>query len=214
MKTSFIDDDFNLIANITIVGDSGVGKTNLLLRYCRDTFTENLKTTIGVDFYTKYINVQEDRIKLKIFDTAGQERFRAIVSTYYRNSNGIVLVYDITNRNSFNHLSSFLKEIKNLKPEAKLLVVGNKTDLGNNRHISFQEGVELATDNHALFAETSAKTNLEDCVGKAMGSLIESIYQAEIDEQKKIEKENMSQVEKNTIQLFLEPEIKEPKCPC
>ena len=150
--------DVDHIFKILIIGDSSVGKSNLLLRFSDDTFHDTFLPTIGVDFKIKTLNVSNNKIKLNIWDTAGQERFKTITATYYKGSHGIVLVYDITDRNSFTNISNWLKEIKKQAgPGVVKFLVGNKCDLQEERNVTFQEGKELADSIGVSFLETSAK---------------------------------------------------------
>jgi len=143
---------------LLIIGESGVGKTCLLLRFTDDSFTANHLTTIGIDFKIKIINLEEKLIKLQIWDTAGQERFRTITKTYYRGAQGYVLVYDITSKDSFDHVKYWLGEIKkNGNDFVPKVIVGNKSDLEDRRLISTEEGKKFAEEKSIPFMETSAK---------------------------------------------------------
>eukprot|EP00300_Choanocystis_sp_HF-7_P006585 c14789_g1_i1.p1 GENE.c14789_g1_i1~~c14789_g1_i1.p1 ORF type:complete len:209 (+),score=43.83 c14789_g1_i1:1-627(+) len=142
-----------------LIGDSNVGKSCLLLRFADESFTESYISTIGVDFKIRSIDDENKTIKLQIWDTAGQERFRTISSTYYRGAHGIIVVYDITNRESFENVQRWLQEIeKYAKEGVHKLLVGNKLDLQAQRQISYIEGKEFADKNRLTFMETSAKS--------------------------------------------------------
>ena len=150
-----------------IVGDSCVGKSSILGRYTEDRYDDqNTGATIGVEFGTKIVNINDKYIKLQIWDTAGQERFRSIIRMYYRGSIGILLCYDSTNRESFNSIKNWICEIQNLIiTKNKIILVATKTDDIINNQISKHEGAQLAEENGFLFIETSAKTgkNIEKC---------------------------------------------------
>lgn len=151
------------IFKILLLGDSSVGKTCFLLRYVEDTFTGNHISTIGVDYKIKIITSKDsqDLIKLQIWDTAGQDRFRCITKNYYRGSNGIMLIYDITNQSSFTNIKNWISQIKEyLGEEACITLVGNKVDLESNRKIATDEGRKFAMDNKLSFFEASAKENI------------------------------------------------------
>lgn len=117
---------------MVLIGDTGVGKSCLLLRFADDTFTENYISTIGVDFRFRTVKIDKKTIKLQIWDTAGQERFRTITSAYYRGADGIIMVYDVTSEESFRHINDWLTEVNRYAAEnTSKLIVGNKTDLPN-----------------------------------------------------------------------------------
>ncbi len=148
-----------------LIGDSGVGKSNLLLRFTRDTVDLQSKTTIGVEFATRSINVDGKTVKAQIWDTAGQERYRAITSAYYRGAVGALLVYDITNRKTFESVERWLKELRE-HADSKIVVmlVGNKCDLAESRQVDVEEGTACAAKFGLSFLETSAlnATNVEE----------------------------------------------------
>lgn len=150
--------DYNFLFKLLIIGDSHVGKSNLLLRFTESTFHSSFQPTIGVDFKIKSLVVDDTPIKLQLWDTAGQERFRNITNSYYKGAHGIVIVYDITNHVTFNSVESWLEEAEKhgAKGLAKILV-GNKTDLPELRQVSTEEGARKAKQNDMAFMETSAK---------------------------------------------------------
>lgn len=153
--------DYDNIFKIIIVGDSGSGKSNILLRYSDNCYCENYITTIGVDFKIKTIKFHDLLIKLQIWDTAGQERFASIVRNYFRDADGIFIVYDITNRQSFDHVSKWMNMInENSKSNAISYLIGNKSDLIEAREVSESEGKDLASSLGIRFHETSAKDNV------------------------------------------------------
>eukprot|EP00450_Noctiluca_scintillans_P012054 CAMPEP_0194504040 /NCGR_PEP_ID=MMETSP0253-20130528/28720_1 /TAXON_ID=2966 /ORGANISM="Noctiluca scintillans" /LENGTH=200 /DNA_ID=CAMNT_0039346385 /DNA_START=53 /DNA_END=655 /DNA_ORIENTATION=+ len=142
-----------------IIGDSGVGKSSILLRFCDDEFNEKQASTIGVDFKTKMMQVKEKKLKLALWDTAGQERFRTLTSSYYRGAQGIILVYDCSSRASFEHVRFWQEEVRkySTNQDAILMLIANKVDL-SNAEVTRQEGEEFAFANSMMFIETSAKT--------------------------------------------------------
>ncbi|CBZ53035.1 putative Ras family domain-containing protein [Neospora caninum Liverpool] len=150
--------DYDHLFKLVLIGDSGVGKSCLLLRFSDDAFTESYITTIGVDFRFRTINVDNEIVKLQIWDTAGQERFRTITSAYYRGADGIVLVYDVTDRDSFGHVDEWLAEVNRYANENTCkILVGNKCEKADDRQVSAEEGQRKAEELGISFIETSAK---------------------------------------------------------
>lgn len=147
-----------------IIGDTGVGKSCLLLQFTDKRFRTDHDLTIGVEFGARLINIDGRQIKLQIWDTAGQESFRSITRSYYRGAAGALLVYDISRRDTFIHLSRWLEEVRqNSNPHMTIILIGNKTDL-ERREVTFQEGQDFARQHGLIFLETSAKTaqNVEE----------------------------------------------------
>ena len=152
---------YDYLFKILIIGDSGAGKSCLMLRYTRDDYRDNYMTTIGVDFQTRFIQIKNEIIKLLLWDTAGQEKFRSITEAYYRGSHGVLIVYDITDLKSFKNIKRWLSDIKSHALEdVQILLVGNKCDLIENRQVSYEQGKKLADDVGINFIETSAKTSM------------------------------------------------------
>ena len=142
---------------LLLIGDSGVGKSCLLLRFADDTYTESYISTIGVDFKIRTIELDGKTIKLQIWDTAGQERFRTITSSYYRGAHGIIVVYDVTDNESFNNVKQWLHEIDRYACESvNKLLVGNKSDLRHLRAVETDEAMAFAEQHNLAFIETSA----------------------------------------------------------
>ncbi len=150
---------YDYLFKLLIIGESGVGKTCLLLQFTEGSFTTNHLTTIGIDFKIKIINLEEKQIKLQIWDTAGQERFRTITKTYYKGAHGIILTYDVTDENSFKNVRNWVKQIEqNAQTNVCKVLVGNKCDR-EDRKVSYEEGAKLAKEFNMQFFETSAKSN-------------------------------------------------------
>lgn len=159
---------------LVLIGDSGVGKSCLLLRFADDTYTESHISTIGVDFKIRTIQLDGKTIKLQIWDTAGQERFRTITSSYYRGAHGIIVVYDTTDSETFEHVKTWLHEIDRYASEnVNKLLVGNKSDLTSKRQVEVEAAKEFASSVSIPFLETSAKnaTNVEDAFMTMAGEI-------------------------------------------
>jgi len=156
-----------------------VGKSCILLRYSDDVFNSTHISTIGVDFKIRTIQFKEKTIKLQIWDTAGQERFRTITTSYYKGAHGIILVYDITKRESFENLQSWCNDIKSYADEdVGTILIGNKLDLESQRQVSTQEGEEWASKLGIPFLETSAKASQN--VESAFTKMVERIFEKKI----------------------------------
>lgn len=156
--------EYDYLFKLLVIGDSGVGKSCLLMRFADDQYTESFISTIGVDFKIKTIEFDGKTVKLQIWDTAGQERFRTITSSYYRGAHGIIIVYDCTNADTFNNVPTWLSEIdKYANDNVQKILVGNKCDLVQKKVVEYQQGKELADQLSIPFLETSAKnsTNVE-----------------------------------------------------
>ena len=182
---------------LVLLGDSGVGKTNLISRYISNNFDENTRATIGVEFFCKNFRINKKRtIKVEIWDTAGQERYKAITSVYYKGAKGAFIVYDITSRKTFENIDKWIGEIKErTTDDVKLIIIGNKTDLNNEREVKSEEALIKYQDMDIPLIETSA---LEDTnVNEAFINLIKIVYKdiarKEIEERKSISDNKISQ---------------------
>ncbi|KAG0372136.1 hypothetical protein BGX24_000680 [Mortierella sp. AD032] len=162
---------------LLLIGSSGTGKSSLLMRFVDGVFLapDEISATIGVDFKVKVIDVEGKKYKLTIWDTAGQERFRTLTSSYYRGAQGVILVYDVSNRDSFNDLQTWFNELDTYcsSKEVVRMIVGNKVDKESSREVSKQEGQEFARKLQTLFVECSAKTKLG--VQQAFDELVQQI---------------------------------------
>jgi Ras-related protein Rab-1A len=151
--------DYDYIFKILLIGDSFVGKSSILIRYADKIFDQEFDTTIGVDFRIKMLDIEDKKVKLQIWDSAGQDRFRSIVSSYYRNCQGIIMVFDVSNRDSFSNIKDWWEEIKKYANEnVRLILVGNKNDLYEKK-ISYEEAKEFADMLNIKYIETSVKNN-------------------------------------------------------
>jgi len=159
-----------------IIGDTGVGKSCLLLQFTDKRFQPVHDLTIGVDFGARMITIDNRQIKLQIWDTAGQESFRSITRSYYRGAAGALLVYDITRRETFNHLTRWLEEARqNANQSMVIMLIGNKSDLDHRRQVTKEEGEQFAKEHGLIFLETSAKTAAN--VEEAFINTAQKIYQ-------------------------------------
>ncbi|OZJ06750.1 Ras-related protein Rab-11A [Bifiguratus adelaidae] len=151
------DDEYDYLFKVVLIGDSGVGKSNLLARFTRNEFNLESKSTIGVEFATRSIQVDNKTIKAQIWDTAGQERYRAITSAYYRGAVGALLVYDIAKHATYENVNRWLKELRDhADSNIVIMLVGNKSDLRHLRAVPTEEAKQFAAENGLSFIETSA----------------------------------------------------------
>ena len=167
---------YELLYKVIIIGDTGVGKSNILSRYVKDEFSSNSKSTVGVELGIKFLKIKNTNTKIQIWDTAGQERYKAITSSYFKGSNGCFIVYDITSESSFNNIENWYAEIqKETSKDIPILLVGNKCDLEDERKVPIEKGKEKAKNLNCAFFETSAlkKINIE----KIFEELVNNIYE-------------------------------------
>jgi len=168
------DQNFDYMFKLLIIGNSSVGKTSFLFRYADDSFTSAFVSTVGIDFKVKTVFRQDKRVKLQIWDTAGQERYRTITTAYYRGAMGFILMYDITNEESFNSVQDWCTQIKTYSwDNAQVILVGNKCDMEDERVVSYERGKQLADQLGLEFFETSAKE--KSCVDDAFFALTRDI---------------------------------------
>ena len=167
---------FDIKFKILVLGESTSNKTSLIRRYTKDQFGGIYLNTVGIDFQDKLIQIEDKKVKLQIWDTAGQERFRNVAKNYFQNTQGFVLVYNITDRRSFEKLSFWLEQIKlNASEKVKIVLVGNNCDLANERKVSIEEAEEFAKKNNMKFFEASPKEGTN--VNELFYYLANEIYQ-------------------------------------
>mmetsp|Transcript_22133 Transcript_22133/g.39225 ORF Transcript_22133/g.39225 Transcript_22133/m.39225 type:complete len:203 (+) Transcript_22133:65-673(+) len=167
-------ESFDYLFKFVIIGDTNAGKSCLLRYFLEKKFKKGSSHTIGVEFGSKVVGVAGKRVKLQIWDTAGQERFRSVTRSYYRGAAGCLLVYDITSRETYENLTSWLRDAKNLaRPDITVVVVGNKCDRKNEREVTLLEASRFAQENDLLFMETSALTG--ECVDEVFLKCTSSI---------------------------------------
>lgn len=165
---------YDFLIKLLLIGDSGVGKSCLLLRFSDDSFTTSFITTIGIDFKIKTIELDGKRIKLQIWDTAGQERFRTITTAYYRGAMGILLVYDVTDEQSFQNIRNWIRNIEqHAADNVDKILVGNKCDMISEKVVETARGQALADEYSIKFFETSAKSDIN--VVEAFTSIAQDI---------------------------------------
>jgi len=173
---------YDYLIKLLLIGDSGVGKSCLLLRFSDDSFTPSFITTIGIDFKIRTIDLDGKRIKLQIWDTAGQERFRTITTAYYRGAMGILLVYDVTDEKSFGNIRNWIRNIEQHATESvNKILIGNKCDVADKKVIDYERGKALAEEYGIKFLETSAKNSIN--VEEAFVTLAKDIKKRLIDQQ-------------------------------
>ena len=161
MSADIISQDYDYLFKVLLLGDSDVGKSSLILRYTDETFNSKLVNSIGVDFKMKKREIDGKIIKVQIWDTAGHERFRSITYSYYRGANSIIIVFDVSDKKSFISITEWLKQIeKHAKENVFKFLVGNKSDLENERQVTYEEAKKYADEHDLPYIETSAKNGI------------------------------------------------------
>ena len=173
---------------LLVIGDSCVGKTSLITRYTNGTFKEEYLATVGLDYYSKIEAINNQTINIKLWDTVGQERYKALTQNFFRSAEGVLLTFDVTNIDSFNNLKDWIGSIKT-NMEGKniflpLIIVGNKIDMEDSREINKEDAVKFASDNNYKYFETSAKTG--EGVDDAVRDLVNQVMNQgdQLDDQK------------------------------
>ena len=191
-------EDFKI--KIVVIGDSGVGKTNLIRRFITDTFSDNSKATVGVEFTSKSFKINKHIFKIELWDTAGQERYKSITSVYYKGAKGALIVYDVTSQNSFDNIGKWITEIRDKTSiDITLMIVGNKIDLNQYRAISNEQAMNKAKILGIPIMETSAldSTNVKE----AFYDLLKEIYKdmkKKINNKEEVSKGNMEGIKLDT----------------
>ena len=166
---------YDMIFKVVLIGDTSVGKTNILSKYLTNDFDPDSKATVGVEFGTKNFKIEDNIVKVQIWDTAGQERYRSITNAYYKGAKGSLLVYDITNPKTFENIDRWLSDLKvNGDENISVVLLGNKSDLESDRKVSTQQGKEKAEFYKLAFLETSALNG--NNIDKAFSELITDVY--------------------------------------
>ena len=168
-------ESYEFMFKVVLVGDMSVGKTNIIAKYLKNDFSEDYKTTIGVEFHSKIAKVEGHVVKAQIWDTCGQERFKSITDSYYRGAKGAFVVYDITRKNTFESVDSWISALRSAADKnLNIIIIGNKSDLEDQRQVETEQGEEKAQNNEAAFMETSAYSG--DNIDKAFDNMITDVY--------------------------------------
>ena len=205
--------DYQYIFKLILIGNSGVGKSSIIQRYMKNTFEESYKCTIGVDFLMKTLNLNGKTVKLQLWDTAGQEKYKSMVASYYRGANVALVIFDITNHASFDSLPVWIENYYKNGPEEKnIILIGNKKDMEESRQVTRQEAEIFSETNNMMYFETSAKEgdNIEYIFTYAAEKLLE--YYGKPDENNI--KRQMNNNDKLQSQSFTEIRIEEHKKGC
>ena len=204
------DPDYDYLYKLIIVGDSFVGKTNIMSQYIRKEFSLNTKSTVGVEFGAKIIKIENKLIKAQIWDTAGEERYRSVTNAYYKGAKGAFVVYDITNKLSFESVEKWIQDLKiNSDHNITLLLIGNKKDLEDKREVSKEEGEEKAKTFGLGFIETSACTG--ENIDKAFETMLKEVFNKNFTNNNSEEELNYINIGKN-IELDEQPQEKKSSC--
>ena len=195
----------SIVFKVLLLGNHMVGKTSFFLRYYQDTYFEQKMITMGIINYIKKITINNKKICLKVYDTAGQERFRSLTKNYYKGADGILLFYDITSKESFDSIGTWIKNINESidSSEIGLLVIGNKCDLENQREVNEDMKKKLENSQHIEIIETSAKNNIN--IEKSFNTLIEKMLKLKEEEpkvsNKEPEKKDIIQLKDNVVEV-------------
>ena len=169
-------EEYEMMVKVILIGDSGVGKTNMMSKFLKNQFMEESKATIGVEFGSKLFNHEGHKIKAQIWDTAGQEKYKAITGAYYKGSKGALVVYDITQKKTFENIEKWINDLKAAgDPKITIILIGNKNDLDDKRQVSKDQGEEKARSFGCAFLETSAYSG--DNIDKAFNLMVKEIYE-------------------------------------
>ena len=169
-------DEYDMMIKVILIGDSGVGKTNIMSKFLKNQFLENSKATVGVEFGSKLFIHENHKIKAQIWDTAGQEKYKAITGAYYKGSKGALVIYDITRKDTFSNIDKWVNDLKTTgDPKITIIIIGNKNDLADRRQVTKEEGEERAKSFGCAFLETSAFSG--DNIDKAFDIMVKEIYE-------------------------------------
>ena len=200
MSSDLISQDYDYLFKVLLLGDSDVGKSSLILRYTEETFNSKLVNSIGVDFKMKKKEVDGKIIKVQIWDTAGHERFRSITYSYYRGANAIIIVFDLSDKKSFINITEWLKQIgKHAKENVFMFLVGNKSDLLDERKVTYEEAKQYADEHELPYIETSAKEgiNINELFDSSIKSFLTNAKNFGGDKNIKLNNQSANTSEKN-----------------
>ena len=187
------EEDYEMMVKVILIGDSAVGKTNIMSKYLKGQFQENSKATVGVEFGSKLFKIDNHNIKAQIWDTAGQEKYKAITGAYYKGSKGAFVVYDITRKETFDSADRWINDLKvSADPKINIMLIGNKSDLEDKREVLKEQGEEKARSFGCAFLETSALNG--DNIDKGFEMMISEIFKKFGDES--LEDDEFGTVEK------------------
>ena len=198
---------YEYIFKIILIGSSSVGKSSILQRYIQKVFNNSYSCTIGVDFFMKSIDVGEKSIKLQLWDTAGTEKFRSITTGYYRGANAAFVVFDLTSKPTFDCLNEWIEnyyKYSNPDSEKNVVLIGNKSDLVDQREVTPEEIENFAKDNHIMYFETSAKdgANIDECFYFIAEQLVKQYENKDNNEVKRNDLISNDNLKKNTVVLI------------
>ncbi|XP_044264848.1 ras-related protein Rab-37-like isoform X1 [Tribolium madens] len=204
-QTDVLEDCEQIVHKTILLGDSGVGKTSLLVKFDTGRFQSgNFSATVGIGFTNKVVTVDQTKVKLQIWDTAGQERFRSVTHAYYRDAHALLLLYDVTNKTSFDNIRAWLSEIREYaQDDVVIMLLGNKADCGSDRAVRREDGERLAREYNVAFMETSAKS----------GQNVELAFLAVARELKYRLSGNRTDRNKFSVQNYVKEQTQKPPCP-
>ena len=169
------EENYEVMFKVVLIGDMKVGKTNIVSRYIKNEFNKDSISTIGVEFGSKELVIEGHNVKVQIWDTAGQEKYKSITNAYYKGAKGAFVVYDITNKNSFDNADNWLNNLRaSADKKCSIILIGNKSDLEDKREVSIEQGEEKAKNSEIAFMETSALSG--DNIDKAFEMMINEAY--------------------------------------
>ena len=169
------EENYEVMFKVVLIGDMKVGKTNIVSRYIKNEFNKDSMSTIGVEFGSKELVIEGHNVKVQIWDTAGQEKYKSITNAYYKGAKGAFVVYDITNKNSFDNADNWLNNLRaSADKKCSIILIGNKSDLEDKREVSIEQGEEKAKNNEIAFMETSALSG--DNIDKSFEMMINEAY--------------------------------------
>ena len=205
-----LPDEYDYLFKLIIVGDTNVGKTNIMSKYIKDQFNITSKSTIGVEFGTKILEIDNKKVKAQIWDTAGQERYKSITSAYYKGAKGAFIVYDITNKSTFESVDKWIKDLNSYGDKnLTMLLIGNKSDLEDKRIINKEEGEEKAKSFELGFIETSAYNG--DNIDQAFDIMLKEVLKRYIVEND-VNNDEFEGGTGNNIELVKKNETKKKNC--
>ncbi|CAF2603317.1 unnamed protein product [Rotaria sp. Silwood2] len=216
MSSNYTPDiEYDYLFKILIIGDSGVGKTAILQRFARNHFSSEYFVTIGVDFQIRTVNVDTKRCKLQVWDTAGQDRFKCVVSSFYRGAHGVMICFDITDLKSFHNVDNWLVEVKRYcVDQTPVYLVGTKSDLQSKRAVSYSTIKTYADAKNLVYIETSSKANenVENCFIDFARTLVTYTDQIEINHKSKQTEQPSISVSDKTKPITTGGCIREDRC--